>query len=121
MKNRSADFQKNRRELLDRYHSCELCGHRGELEVHHKIPSCFGGSDNTENLICICGRCHGILHAGTRSEMSKMGIRKAKNEQRMRNKAVAFYEYFHELTEKNIGYDEIDIYDYLDKYVFEIV
>ena len=74
-----------------------------------------------ENLVCICGRCHGILHAGTRSEMSKIGIKRVKAEQKNRDKAVAFYEHFKELTENNIGYDEGDIYDYLDKYVFEIV
>ena len=37
---------------------CEVCGNNQNLEIHHKIPLCFGGSNEKENLRVLCERCH---------------------------------------------------------------
>ncbi|MCW4025269.1 MAG: HNH endonuclease [Candidatus Bathyarchaeota archaeon] len=41
---------------------CEECGKETNLEIHHKIPLCFGGSNKVGNLQVLCKECH--LNAG---------------------------------------------------------
>ena len=41
---------------------CELCGSTWLLQVHHKRPKSVGGDDTPDNLICVCGNCHIMLH-----------------------------------------------------------
>lgn len=36
------------RKLLS--NQCEVCGSRQNLEIHHKVPLCLGGSDEKGNL-----------------------------------------------------------------------
>ena len=40
---------------------CELCGSPKALELHHIIPTAFGGPDVKDNWIAICSGCHGKL------------------------------------------------------------
>lgn len=44
---------------------CELCGSTRNLEIHHIIPEVTGYIsdiiDSRDNLICVCGKCHGAL------------------------------------------------------------
>ena len=53
---------------------CELCGSIKGLEAHHIIPVACGGSENHENLICVCRVCHTKLTP--HSELTKIGLRK---------------------------------------------
>jgi hypothetical protein len=40
---------------------CQRCRHRGNLSIHHIIPRSEGGSDEPENLITLCFRCHDYI------------------------------------------------------------
>lgn len=56
---------------------CEACGeqvfvptHRGWRKArrdfggtHHLVPLSQGGANSTDNLTCLCARCHGIAHS----------------------------------------------------------
>lgn len=42
----------------DKKDNCEKCKAKGGLEIHHKIPRAFGGTDNPENLMTFCWPCH---------------------------------------------------------------
>lgn len=50
----------------DKY-TCQYCKGKtkdGKLEVHHIIFRRNGGSDEQDNLICLCKTCHDKLHEG---------------------------------------------------------
>lgn len=55
-----------RKEVLERdRYECQHCGAENPvatLEVHHIIPVRLNGSDELENLIVLCQRCHNSLH-----------------------------------------------------------
>lgn len=53
-----------RRVLAHFRHKCQRagCRHTQYLEAHHVIPRSQGGSNNFENLTCLCSSCHKILH-----------------------------------------------------------
>lgn len=44
---------------------CEKCGKAGRLEVHHKVRIADGGTDELENLQCLCRKCHFAKHEKT--------------------------------------------------------
>jgi 5-methylcytosine-specific restriction endonuclease McrA len=64
---------------------CRFCGRGGRysdylLEIHHIVWRRHGGQDQPSNLMCICRRCHEILHWGkelntpkTFTELKKRG------------------------------------------------
>lgn len=39
---------------------CYFCGESNQnaLEIHHLVPQRFGGSDEAENTVLLCGACH---------------------------------------------------------------
>ena len=45
---------------------CQVCGSSENLEVHHKEFRSQLGQDSEENLITLCVRCHGGIHASRR-------------------------------------------------------
>ena len=49
------------KQYLQEFNACELCGKHLELELHHIVPLCIGGSDKERNWIAICRRCHSRL------------------------------------------------------------
>ena len=54
-----------RRKVLARYrHKCQGlgCNHTQYLEIHHSVPRARGGSNDVENLVCLCSGCHGLIH-----------------------------------------------------------
>jgi 5-methylcytosine-specific restriction endonuclease McrA len=46
--------------------TCQKCGSKDELVAHHLIPYRLGGSDDLENLITLCRKCHGREEPGAR-------------------------------------------------------
>ena len=55
-----------KRKLLEVWHDeCAICGSRDFLEFHHIIPKSKGGSDDYDNLILLCARCHAGIHKRT--------------------------------------------------------
>ena len=49
------------RKYLKEFSRCELCGSPKTLELHHIIPTAFGGPDVIDNWIAICRGCHAKL------------------------------------------------------------
>ncbi len=50
--------------LANARHKCQRpgCDHTRYLAVHHKVRRAQGGSNDPENLICLCSACHKLLH-----------------------------------------------------------
>ena len=46
-------------------HKCAVCMNNDYLEFHHLIPKSAGGSDDIDNIILLCGRCHASIHGRT--------------------------------------------------------
>ncbi len=46
-------------------HRCTTpgCGATNFLEVHHLKPRNQGGTNRPDNLVTLCSRCHGFVHA----------------------------------------------------------
>ncbi len=44
--------------------TCQSCGKKSNLEVHHKQFRGRSGDDSEENLITLCTGCHLLLHRG---------------------------------------------------------
>ncbi len=42
--------------------SCEKCGKKEKLNVHHVIPISWGGNNESNNLITLCFACHRAEH-----------------------------------------------------------
>ena len=49
------------RDSMDGVPCCILCG-RPFTQVHHIVERSRGGQAIPENLVCLCYRCHRILH-----------------------------------------------------------
>ena len=48
-------------------HECELCYAKDtKLDVHHIVPVEEGGTDDQDNLICLCRHCHKVIHTGNK-------------------------------------------------------
>jgi len=43
---------------------CQACGSMQNLQVHHQRFRSHSGADTEENLITLCGTCHGAAHRG---------------------------------------------------------
>ena len=49
---------------------CERCGKpdgplnipEERLQIHHKIPICYGGTNKQSNLVLLCKKCHDESH-----------------------------------------------------------
>ncbi len=44
--------------------TCQLCGSRSRLQVHHVKPRARGGDDSVTNLLTLCHACHASVHEG---------------------------------------------------------
>lgn len=56
------EWDKLSKRLLSENQVCELCGDRSEL-VHHIVDRRKGGSDQLDNLMILCHKCHNQIHA----------------------------------------------------------
>lgn len=61
------NMQRTARLQLDDY-TCQQCGERGELHVHHWEPYRFSFDNSIDNLVTLCASCHRDMHAVYRSE-----------------------------------------------------
>jgi 5-methylcytosine-specific restriction enzyme A len=53
-----AEWQKTRTAIIRQRPVCEYCGGPGEI-VDHILPVREGGTNDAENLMTLCRRCHG--------------------------------------------------------------
>lgn len=55
---------------------CHFCPKRTDIEVHHIVPQRFRGSDQRDNLVAVCDRCHQKLERlYDRSFYAALGIK----------------------------------------------
>ena len=47
---------------------CQECNYYKHLEVHHIIPKSKGGTDEPDNLVTLCQRCHAKKHGFSHRE-----------------------------------------------------
>lgn len=40
---------------------CEICNNTA-VDIHHKLPKGRGGTDDADNLIALCRKCHTLAH-----------------------------------------------------------
>lgn len=58
----SRKWQRLRRnKFIESGHKCEECGREWELDVHHRTYERLG-SEEMEDLVVLCKRCHSDLH-----------------------------------------------------------
>ena len=50
-----------RKKILKRDIVCQMCGSKKNLRVHHIIPIRAGGTEDENNLITVCNKCHQII------------------------------------------------------------
>lgn len=48
--------------LIQKRRECPLDTEHQYCEEHHILPKCIGGTDDSENLICLTAREHYIAH-----------------------------------------------------------
>lgn len=67
-------YYNKRAYVLDRdKYTCQICKAKNvRFEVHHIIFRSNGGTDDVENLVCLCSSCHKDLHAGKVTFSKKM-------------------------------------------------
>ena len=41
---------------------CVNCGSGENVQYHHIVPICVGGTNNTANIVPLCERCHQAVH-----------------------------------------------------------
>ena len=62
---------------------CANCESIEGLEYHHIIPLSLGGSNLLSNYVCLCYKCHSLMHGRKEainiSEATKIGLQKAKD------------------------------------------
>ena len=66
--NRCADLKKQSRlKLYERAGGkCEHCGREldyHDMQLHHVVPASMNGTNNPNNLMCLCPECHHLIHA----------------------------------------------------------
>ena len=47
---------------------CALCDSPKGLQIHHAIHRSEGGSNQPQNLICLCWKCHAAAHGSRMPE-----------------------------------------------------
>lgn len=41
---------------------CRICGAKEDIDKHHIIPKIKGGTNEKDNIICLCRGCHMLIH-----------------------------------------------------------
>lgn len=57
---------------------CQMCHATDDVEIHHIIPLAEGGTNDFENLMALCHKCHRQVHAKNHSALTKLGIARAR-------------------------------------------
>lgn len=91
--------------VVEAAQKCELCGSERELQAHHIIPVTCGGTDDKENLLCVCKRCHALLTP--HSLLVKLGQKKVTWE-------IDFWEGLDKAVENGEVACAVDVMDYCE-------
>lgn len=63
-KSRKTNIEQREKALNRDNYRCTVCGETEFLEVHHIIHRANGGTDDLDNLITLCRKCHAEKHKG---------------------------------------------------------
>lgn len=51
--------------------SCQNCGSKDDLVIHHIVPLAKGGTNSITNMARLCGSCHALVH-GQNVDIAKL-------------------------------------------------
>lgn len=104
---------------------CVNCGNTEDLEYHHIVPVGAGGTNNISNFICLCYKCHQLLHLDkdaktNHSELIKLGQKRAvENGSKMGAKRISIQrinpKIIYKIFRKDLNIDKITITDLCKK------
>lgn len=111
MKNNRSEFNYIRKKYFDTHEEkCTKCGSTIGIELHHKISLTKGGSNEETNLIPLCSKCHTALHNLDRSELTKVGIEKARNKE-IKYHLIALEDLYEVLENENFQVSTSELID----------
>lgn len=106
---KTKEFIKNSKMIKENRNKCELCGDCiGPFEVHHIIPYSVCKSDDLDNLILLCKRCHDRLTP--RNLLIRMGKDRARKTKDLYINLAEAYD----IVESRGGCDAIELCDILE-------
>lgn len=62
-------------------HTCVNCGATENIEYHHIVPLCVGGTNKLTNIVPVCNRCHKAIHGEKDYREYKISQRKGKRQE----------------------------------------
>ena len=97
-----------------KYSFCVICNTTKNIEHHHIIPVCKGGTDHEHNFLSLCVEHHGMIHSvrpgswAHRKELQRIGIEKAKKAGKYKGrKPTIDYKEVEKLRNSGLGATEI--------------
>ena len=97
-----------------KYAFCVICNTTENIEHHHLIPVCKGGTDHEHNFLSLCVEHHGMIHSlrpgswAHRKELQRIGIEKAKKAGKYKGrKPTIDYKEVEKLRNSGLGATEI--------------
>ena len=97
-----------------KYAFCVICNTTENIEHHHLIPVCKGGTDHEHNFLSLCVEHHGMIHSvrpgswAHRKELQRIGIEKAKKAGKYKGrKPTIDYKEVEKLRRSGLGATEI--------------
>ena len=97
-----------------KYSFCVICNTTKNIEHHHIIPVCKGGTDHEHNFLSLCVEHHGMIHSirpgswAHRKELQRIGIEKAKKKGKFKGRQPTIdYKEVEKLRNSGLGATEI--------------
>lgn len=86
------DWPEKSAQFLKAHPICQNRGTAPSTETHHKIPRRLGGTDNEDNLMAVCSKCHKKLdnEIMLRERMKKGIINKRAKRKVLISEAIQF-------------------------------
>lgn len=83
------DWPERSKRFLEAHPTCQKCSIAPSAETHHKIPRRLGGTDDEENLMAVCSKCHHELdNEIARQEAERIKTQLAKKRQPKRARII---------------------------------
>lgn len=81
-------------------YTCAVCGSNRQLEIHHVVKRSRGGSNDPQNLVCLCHICHCLVHG---ERVIPMAYRGSIGPLRPEDVELAMVEYLADYYAENYG------------------
>ena len=60
-------------------------------DFHHVVPVFLGGPDTVDNAICVCVKCHKLIHLYARGQLHLVNIDKMSEQEKKKFKRIIKY------------------------------